>query len=65
LCVTGQADHQGLHGTLGGLVALLGRLAADRFQNLIQAMVFLASGLASYITGQTLVVDGGSTLPEV
>jgi 3-oxoacyl-[acyl-carrier protein] reductase len=28
-------------------------------------MLFLASDLAAYITGQTIVVDGGSTLPEV
>ncbi|MBT2375454.1 SDR family oxidoreductase [Pseudomonas fluorescens] len=41
----------------------LGRLgsAAD----IAGAMVFLASDLATYITGQTVVVDGGSTLPEV
>lgn len=41
----------------------LGRLgeAAD----IAAAMLFLASDLAGYITGQTLVVDGGSTLPEV
>jgi 3-oxoacyl-[acyl-carrier protein] reductase len=28
------------------------------------AMLFLASGEAAYVTGQTIVVDGGSTLPE-
>ncbi|RMQ43425.1 hypothetical protein ALQ04_02084 [Pseudomonas cichorii] len=41
----------------------LGRLgkAAD----IAGAMLFLASDLAAYVTGQTLVVDGGSTLPEV
>ena len=33
-------------------------------EDIAHAMLFLASGAASYITGQTIVVDGGSTLPE-
>jgi 3-oxoacyl-[acyl-carrier protein] reductase len=41
----------------------LGRLGAPA--DIAGAMLFLASDLAGYITGQTLVVDGGSTLPEV
>lgn len=41
----------------------LGRLGTA--QDIAGAMVFLASDMAAYITGQTLVVDGGSTLPEV
>lgn len=32
--------------------------------DIANAMLFLASTEASYITGQTIVVDGGSTLPE-
>ena len=41
----------------------LGRLGTA--EDIAGAMLFLASDLAAYITGQTLVVDGGSTLPEV
>lgn len=33
-------------------------------EDIAYAMVFLASDEARYITGQTIVVDGGSTLPE-
>lgn len=33
-------------------------------EDIAYAMLFLASHEASYITGQTLVVDGGQTLPE-
>ena len=38
----------------------LGRWGAP--EEVAHAMVFLASDLASYITGQTLVVDGGATV---
>lgn len=35
-----------------------------RPEDIAYAMRFLASPAARYITGQTIVVDGGSTLPE-
>jgi 3-oxoacyl-[acyl-carrier protein] reductase len=41
----------------------LGRLGKP--EDIAGAMLFLASDLANYITGQTIVVDGGWTLPEV
>ena len=44
-------------------VCPLGR--AGRPDDVARAMLFLASDLAGYITGQTIIVDGGSTLPEV
>lgn len=40
----------------------LGALGAP--EDIAHAMLFLASEQAAYITGQTIVVDGGSTLPE-
>jgi len=40
----------------------LGRLGSST--DITNAMLFLASDAAAYITGQTIVVDGGSTLPE-
>ncbi|TBW58172.1 SDR family oxidoreductase [Marinobacter halodurans] len=33
-------------------------------EDIAYAMLYLASAQASYVTGQTLAVDGGSTLPE-
>ena len=40
----------------------LGRLGAPR--DVAHAVLFLASDEAAYITGTTLVVDGGQILPE-
>ena len=40
----------------------LGRLGDP--EEIGYAMLFLASHEAGYITGQTLVIDGGQTLPE-
>jgi 3-oxoacyl-[acyl-carrier protein] reductase len=38
--------------------------ALGRPEDIAWAMCYLASDAANYVTGQTLVVDGGSTLPE-
>ncbi|MBS0976453.1 SDR family oxidoreductase, partial [Serratia rubidaea] len=50
-----------LNQAIGGAVPL-GRLGEP--EDIAAAMVFLASAAAGYITGQTLVVDGGALLPE-
>lgn len=38
--------------------------ALGKPEDIAHTMLFLASDEAAYITGQTIVVDGGSTLPE-
>jgi 3-oxoacyl-[acyl-carrier protein] reductase len=40
----------------------LGRLGQP--EDIARTMLFLASDAAAYITGQTIIVDGGATLPE-
>jgi 3-oxoacyl-[acyl-carrier protein] reductase len=43
------------------------QIPAGRFghtDDIAYSMLFLASEEAGYITGQTIIVDGGSTLPE-
>lgn len=58
----GNLGDEQLNETIASRVPL-GRLGKPA--DIAGAMLFLASDLAAYITGQTLVVDGGSTLPEV
>ena len=56
---TGGSDHE--RGAAGGSAAQipLGRYASPT--DIANAVAFLVSDLASYITGQTLAVDGGAT----
>ena len=54
-------------GSLGDAAALAAHIPLGRVGqplDIAQAMLFLASDEASYLTGQTLVVDGGALLPE-
>ena len=46
------------------MAALIPMRAFGQPADVANAMLFLASDAAAYITGQTLIVDGGSTLPE-
>ena len=50
-----------------GLAKMARYIPAARFgtpEEIGHAMAFFAGDNAAYVTGQTLVVDGGSTLPE-
>ena len=63
-------DTEGLRTTMEpGLIAELTRIMPiGRFgtvEDVAYAMAFLASDEAQFITGQTIVVDGGQTLAEV
>jgi len=42
---------------------MLGRLGS--IGGIASAALFQASGEAAYITGQTMVIDGGQTIPEL
>jgi 3-oxoacyl-[acyl-carrier protein] reductase len=53
-------DETHLAGLTSGIP--LGRLG--RPEDIAFAMLFLASDAAAYVTGQTLIVDGGALLPE-
>jgi NAD(P)-dependent dehydrogenase (short-subunit alcohol dehydrogenase family) len=46
-------------------VSPINPLAAPRAGDIANAVLFLSSGLAERITGQTLVVDGGATVRDV
>ena len=50
----------GSSGRESGRAALLGRRGEP--EEIASAVVFLVSGLGSYVTGQTLLVDGGTTI---
>jgi 3-oxoacyl-[acyl-carrier protein] reductase len=49
---------------LDGMVAAIPLRRLGTVEEIGHAVVFLASAEAGYITGQTIVVDGGQTLPE-
>ncbi|WP_321814814.1 MULTISPECIES: SDR family oxidoreductase [unclassified Paraburkholderia] len=57
----GNLGDEALAARIAGAVPL-GRLGEP--EDVAAAMVFLASPSAGYVTGQTIVVDGGATLPE-
>jgi 3-oxoacyl-[acyl-carrier protein] reductase len=65
----GSIRTEGLAGLGASAIAAMGECIPMRRlgepSEIAAAALFLASGLASYITGQSIVVDGGQTLPEI
>ncbi len=49
---------------LDEMASLIPKGEIGKSEDIAYTMLFLASDEASYITGQTIIVDGGSTLPE-
>ena len=54
----------GSEAELDAMASCIPKGELGRPEDIAHTMLFLASDEAGYITGQTIVVDGGSTLPE-
>ena len=65
----GMIDTEALRAMGASMIAEVGRVVPlgriGRIEDVAQTMAFLASDAAGYITGQTIVVDGGMTLSEL
>lgn len=65
----GMVDTEALRSMGADVVAAASRIVplgrVGRVEDIAHVMVFLASEEAGYITGQTIVVDGGMTLSEI
>ena len=50
---------------IAAMEALIPLKRLGHTHDVANAVLYLASGLASFVTGQSVVVDGGQTLPEI